>query len=509
AVGDADEGGVVVGSQSQSAAHAAEMAELAVNHQVTNGPEGNSAKLRAGDGSGGLIAADEGGGGLGAAGITSGQQGFESVLAAGPTLVRNGEVSVNPRAEGFTDPHVLGLASRCAVGLTSANKLVFVATEQEISLRRLAKALRRLGCVEAINLDGGTSTALYYRGRWVISPGRWLVNMLAVFEKVPRSERVAAAPACPWPSALVRWHHEQAWALYTRALKLASDEAKVDLLTRACELDAENASYCLELARVLQRLGDETTAGAAYAQASRHYRAKGRNVEAFEAAQAGQALAPQTPEVIREYARAARVAGKADLARQAMQRARALFLLGPLPESKPQTLAAVVKHVASRLGACSPRRHVLAGVVTGRTLSAGSLGLYVHLPGEWDWLPLTRADAAVAQRRYMPWLVHLAVAGVPPQADLTLLREEYLRNTMLITQAPVPAKLGTAEALRFEARAMAGDEPARYQITMAKQGDLWLIVTAASEERWWAQALEEFKGVFAGLAFRPPATVQQ
>ncbi len=432
--------------------------------------------------------------------------GFESVLAAGPTLVHQGKVSVNARAEGFTDPHILGEAARTAVGLTASRKLLFVATSKAISLGKLAKALVRLGCVEAINLDGGSSTALYYRGEWPLSPGRPLVNLLAVFEDVPRTRRRAAEPTGSRPSAMARWRSEQAWELALHAAKLPPGDRKLDLLTRACELDASNASYCSDLGALLLQIGDRDAAASAYARASERLRAKQMAAEAFATAQRAVDLAPQEPHVVMELGRAARVVGRGDLAREAMQRARALFLVASLPESRPASLTQVVEALRKQAAGPEPPRYSLASTVTGRTLSAESLGLYVHVPEEWDWLPMARASAAVAQRRYMPWLVHFAVAGVPEGASLELVRQEYLRNTMLITEAARPTMLGRAVALRFTAHAMSGDEPARYDIILAKQRTLLLIVTMAAQDRWWAQAEEEFKDVLSGVAFVHPET---
>jgi exopolysaccharide biosynthesis protein len=51
-----------------------------------------------------------------------------------------------------------------AVGLTSKNELLLVATRQPVTLARWARTLRALGARDALNLDGGASTGLFYRG---------------------------------------------------------------------------------------------------------------------------------------------------------------------------------------------------------------------------------------------------------------------------------------------------------------------------------------------------------
>jgi tetratricopeptide (TPR) repeat protein len=56
--------------------------------------------------------------------------------------------------------------------------------------------MRDLGCACAMNLDGGASRALYYRGQVLASPGRALTNVLLIRERplaLPPPERAAEA----------------------------------------------------------------------------------------------------------------------------------------------------------------------------------------------------------------------------------------------------------------------------------------------------------------------------
>ena len=108
-------------------------------------------------------------------------QGYDTVLCAGPTLVRNGRMYLIPRDQGFRDPALLGPNRRTAVGVTANNKLLLVAVDTPIQLRKLAKIMIHLGAVNAASLDGGSSTALHYNGRTVNRPGRSLTNLLVVY----------------------------------------------------------------------------------------------------------------------------------------------------------------------------------------------------------------------------------------------------------------------------------------------------------------------------------------
>ena len=76
----------------------------------------------------------------------------------GDVLVRGGEVQ-----SGFAK----GAAPRTAVGITETGKIIFYVIDGRqkghsygVQLAPLAKRMKELGCVEAINLDGGGSTAI-------------------------------------------------------------------------------------------------------------------------------------------------------------------------------------------------------------------------------------------------------------------------------------------------------------------------------------------------------------
>lgn len=118
--------------------------------------------------------------------------GYETVLCGGPRLVTDGIVKVDARAEGFRDPHVLGRARRVAAGVTAAGHLVMINTGKTLSLNELAWVMKALGCVNAINFDGGSSIAMTYRGRMISRPGRSLTNIIAVYEQ-PGEDQVASA----------------------------------------------------------------------------------------------------------------------------------------------------------------------------------------------------------------------------------------------------------------------------------------------------------------------------
>jgi hypothetical protein len=117
-------------------------------------------------------------------------EGYQSVVCTGPNIVKNRVAYVRKRMEGFTSPSLYRKATRTAVGITRANKMLLVSVNRPIYMGTLAKIMKDLGAVEAANLDGGTSTALYCKGRVISHPGRRLTNLLVVYDS---KEKFAAA----------------------------------------------------------------------------------------------------------------------------------------------------------------------------------------------------------------------------------------------------------------------------------------------------------------------------
>lgn len=132
-------------------------------------------------------------------GRASAWSGCQAVLCTGPSLVRNGKLSVAPKSEGFRDPEIFRRKPRTAVGMTKSNRLILVTVSKSVYLSELAKVMRHLGAVDALNLDGGSSTALYYRGSTIAKPARSMTNLLVVYETpdLYASYRSQLAPNMP------------------------------------------------------------------------------------------------------------------------------------------------------------------------------------------------------------------------------------------------------------------------------------------------------------------------
>jgi len=247
----------------------------------------------------------------------------ETVLAAGPTLVRAGQVAVAPRHEGFSDPGLFGLATRCAVGLRANQRLLLVTVKSPVSLWELAKIMGELGCLEAMNLDGGTSSALWFRGRPLVEPGRRLVNLLTVHEEVPLALRAR-------PASLVaaEQRHALAEARFAEGLRLEAGgnwRGAADALEAAGRFEP-SAETALALARVLQRLHAPAETADAHDRAGQLLLEAGQLDEAERALRRALAITPGRFETRRRLVETLRRQGRLQEAEAEERRARLMEL---------------------------------------------------------------------------------------------------------------------------------------------------------------------------------------
>ncbi len=107
--------------------------------------------------------------------IRSKLEGFDSTkytqaVGGGPVLLQDGKQVLDAEGQRFDEVFSKRRHSRTAIGRTAEGDLLFVVVDgrQTMSvgatLEELAVIMRRLGCVDAINLDGGGSSALAMRG---------------------------------------------------------------------------------------------------------------------------------------------------------------------------------------------------------------------------------------------------------------------------------------------------------------------------------------------------------
>ncbi|HEU4472475.1 MAG TPA: phosphodiester glycosidase family protein [Flavisolibacter sp.] len=102
---------------------------------------------------------------------------MQTAIGGGPVLVHNGQARITNNEEfkfpgkGISDKH-----PRTAMGYTADGKLLILVVEGRnpqaggASLVQLAEIMIALGCVEALNLDGGGSSCLLVNGKETIKP---------------------------------------------------------------------------------------------------------------------------------------------------------------------------------------------------------------------------------------------------------------------------------------------------------------------------------------------------
>ncbi|MBA2499200.1 MAG: phosphodiester glycosidase family protein [Chitinophagaceae bacterium] len=102
----------------------------------------------------------------------------ETAVGGGPVLVQNNQIAISNNEElKFAGKAIDDKHPRTAMGYTNDHKLVILVVEgrspgvaEGASLKQMAAILKEIGCVEALNLDGGGSSAMIVNGKNTINP---------------------------------------------------------------------------------------------------------------------------------------------------------------------------------------------------------------------------------------------------------------------------------------------------------------------------------------------------
>lgn len=133
---------------------------------------------------------------------------YENAIGGGPFLLRGGKIDIDASAEGFNTGFSDARHPRTAIGRTADGDIWIVAIDGRqpqsagVTLQEEAILMQRLGCIDAINLDGGGSTALNIRGLTVNRPSdgkeRPFASGIAIYgpkmEAPPGKLRLVAGP---------------------------------------------------------------------------------------------------------------------------------------------------------------------------------------------------------------------------------------------------------------------------------------------------------------------------
>lgn len=100
-----------------------------------------------------------------------------NALSAGPSLLINNKPTTSPKEEGFSESKILTQsAQRSFIGVTSDNQVIIGTTSATI--KELKSIAKQLGLKNAMCLDGGASSGLYYNNQFLTTPGRPINNTI-------------------------------------------------------------------------------------------------------------------------------------------------------------------------------------------------------------------------------------------------------------------------------------------------------------------------------------------
>lgn len=108
--------------------------------------------------------------------------GFRAGLAAGPRLVHDGRIALDPLADGFSRDSLTIRAWRSGVGLAGNGRLLLVTAKKPLTLSQFARVMLDLGAVEALNLDGGGACGLCHLGKTLALPTVPMTNLLVIYK---------------------------------------------------------------------------------------------------------------------------------------------------------------------------------------------------------------------------------------------------------------------------------------------------------------------------------------
>jgi exopolysaccharide biosynthesis protein len=97
---------------------------------------------------------------------------YPNIIGAGPLLVQNRQIVLDAKAEKFSDAFIREKAIRSAICTTANGTVIIASTHNRAggagpTLAEHAQLMQKMGCVNALNLDGGSSTSLYLGGQLI------------------------------------------------------------------------------------------------------------------------------------------------------------------------------------------------------------------------------------------------------------------------------------------------------------------------------------------------------
>lgn len=124
----------------------------------------------------------------------------QHIIGAGPYLVKNSEIYTDYKAQKLEA--ISGKNPRSAIGYRNDGTFIIVTVDGRekasvgMTLYELAKLMKKIGCEYAMNFDGGSSSALYIKGKIVNSAinkeGIAVSNALLVSEEIENAMQISS-----------------------------------------------------------------------------------------------------------------------------------------------------------------------------------------------------------------------------------------------------------------------------------------------------------------------------
>lgn len=95
---------------------------------------------------------------------------YAQILGAGPLLIQDQRIVLNAQSERFSNNFIQEAAPRSVIATTPQGTLLLMTVNNRVggsgpTLSEVARIVQRLGVINALNLDGGSSTTLYLGGK--------------------------------------------------------------------------------------------------------------------------------------------------------------------------------------------------------------------------------------------------------------------------------------------------------------------------------------------------------
>lgn len=116
-------------------------------------------------------------------------------IGGAPTLLVAGKISMDMK--GLSAAFTNARTQRTAIGIDKSHLYLATTLQDKHTCQEVALALQAKGCLWAINLDGGGSTAFYEKGKSYFTQGRNITSAFGVKLKTKRAKILLDPGHCP------------------------------------------------------------------------------------------------------------------------------------------------------------------------------------------------------------------------------------------------------------------------------------------------------------------------